>query len=85
MKFLDIKSVKRIQKENRDEAKKVSVKSIISAGTVAAVIIVLSPNMKDNALFTGLVFGAFTFFSVYTTSLYEMDLLKKIKDLSKKG
>lgn len=84
MKMLDIKSVKRIQKENKNEAKKASVKSIISAGVVATVIIVLGPNMKDNALFVGLAFGAVTFFSVYTTSLYEMDLINKIKNLSKK-
>jgi len=85
MKFLDLKSVKRINKENKAEAKKASFKSVMLAGVVTTVIIALAPNMKDNALFVGLVFGALTFFSSYTTSLYEIDLLKKIKTLSKKN
>jgi len=85
MNFLDIKSVKRISKENKGEAKKASFKSVILAGVVTTVIIVLAPNMKDNALFVGLAFGAFAFFSSFTTSLYEIDLLKKVKDLSKKN
>ena len=34
--------------------------------------------MKDNALFFGLFFGVVGFFSFYSTSLYEIKLLKAL-------
>jgi len=85
MKILDIKSVKQIQKDNKNEAKKASFNSFVLASVVAIVIIVLAPNMKDNSLFVGLVFAMLTFFTSYLTSLYEIDLLRKIKDLKEKN
>ena len=45
---------------------------------VIAVIVVIAPAMKDNALFFGLFFGVVGFFSFYSTSLYEIKLLKAL-------
>ena len=77
MKFISAKTLKRIEKENKGASGKALLKSMIIATTVASVLIVVAPMMKENSLFIALAFAAVTFFGTYTTSMYEVDLLRK--------
>jgi preprotein translocase subunit SecF len=68
--------LKKIEKANPKAAKKALLKSMIIALTIAAVLVVLAPIMQKNTLFVSLVFGFLSFFTIYSTMMVEIKLLK---------
>ncbi|MFA6195370.1 MAG: hypothetical protein WC656_01845 [Sulfurimonas sp.] len=78
MKFLKYTDLKEIEKQNPEASKKAVLKSMILAATIAAVIIVLAPMIKDYGLFVGLFFGVVSFLTIYSTTMYEVKLLRKL-------
>ncbi len=79
MKFIGFKELKEIERDNSKLANKALLKSGIVAATIVAVLVVLAPVFEENVLFISLIFGFGIFFSSYTTTMYEIKLLKKAK------
>ena len=79
MKFIGFKELKEIEKSSSKLAKKALLKSAIIAATLVAVLVVLAPVFEENSLFISLMFGFIGFFSFYTTTMYEIKLLKKLQ------
>jgi len=78
MRFIGYKELKEIEANNKKASKKALLKAAILASTIVSVLVVLAPSMKDNILFYSLGFGFLSFFTVYSTSMYEIKLLEKL-------
>ncbi|SMP89663.1 hypothetical protein SAMN06314019_1113 [Epsilonproteobacteria bacterium SCGC AD-311-C15] len=77
MKFINYAALKKIEKQNPKASKKVLLKSALIAATIVGVLIVIAPIMKEYALFVSLTFGFASFLVIYSSSMYEIELLKK--------
>jgi len=78
MKFVSFKELKEIEGDNPTESNRALLLAAIVAATIVAVVVVIAPSMKDNALFFGLAFGVLSFFTFYSTTMYEIKLLKQL-------
>lgn len=77
MKFINYAALKKIEKQNPKASKKALLKSALIAATIVGVLIVIAPIMKEYALFVSLTFGFVSFLVIYSSSMYEIELLKK--------
>jgi len=79
MKFIGYKELKEIEKDNKKLANAALLKSVIIGATVMLSLIIIAPVFHENTMFFSSIFGVLAFFSFYTTTIYEIKLLKELK------